>query len=234
MILHIPHSSTNTLGRKIEKTDIDHLTDVYTDELFFHPNSDRLVFKVSRFVVDVERFPDDQEAMLKMGQGICYTKGTRNNDIEVIDKEKLIETYYKTHHEKLNKLVARTLCFFPIVVVVDCHSFPPEHNSPDFCIGFNKDVSNEFLKEIYKIEKLLTDLNFTVSLNTPYKGAIIPTNYVNDARVESVMIEVNKDLYIKNRKEFDEIKKVITLVLDIISNYEISKDKFYIIKNRDS
>jgi N-formylglutamate amidohydrolase len=224
MILHIPHSSINTLGRKINKTDINHLTDFYTDELFSHPNADRVVFDLSRFIVDVERFPDDIEPMFKIGQGICYTKGTRNNNIKVIDKENLIENFYKKHHVKLNKLVAKTLCYFPIVVVVDCHSFPPKHNSPDFCLGFNEDVSHDFLKELYKIEKILIDLNFNVSLNSPYKGAIVPTNYINDDRVESIMIEVNKDLYINKtdkNEEFDKIKKVISSILEIIANFEI-------------
>ena len=232
MILHIPHSSTNTLGRVINKTDIDHLTDFYTDELFSHTNSDRVVFDVSRFVVDVERFSDDKEPLFKTGHGICYTKGTRNNNIKVIDKEKLIETFYNVHHEKLNKAVSKTLSLLPIVVVVDCHSFPPEDKSPDFCIGFNEDISNEFLKEIYKIKNILTDLTFSVSLNTPYAGAITPTNYVNDDRVESIMIEVNKNLYINNNgmsrnknKKFNTIKTIITNILEIISNFEVSKDK---------
>ena len=49
MILHIPHASTNTLNRNIENFDISYLTDWFTDDLFHHPNSDRLVFEYSRF-----------------------------------------------------------------------------------------------------------------------------------------------------------------------------------------
>lgn len=231
MILHIPHSSTNTLGREINKTDINHLTDFYTDELFSHTNSDRVVFDVSRFVVDVERFPDDKEPLFKSGHGICYTKGTRNNDIKVFDKKRLIETLYKAHHEKLNKIVAKTLCFLPAVVVVDCHSFPSENNSPDFCIGFNEDISDEFLNEVYKMKKILTDLKFSVSLNTPYAGAITPTHFVNDDRVECIMIEVNKDLYmmkneisINKNRNFTKIQNIINRLLEVISDFEIAKD----------
>jgi N-formylglutamate amidohydrolase len=41
MILHIPHSGTDTIGRNIEQKDIDELTDWFTDELFEHENSAR-------------------------------------------------------------------------------------------------------------------------------------------------------------------------------------------------
>ena len=135
MILHIPHSGTNTLGRNIEQFDIEELTDWHTDKLFFHVNSERLVQNVSRFVCDVERFTDDKEELYAKGHGICYTKGTRNNDIEVIDKEWIIENIYNKWHVDLNKSVRKLLCYFPKIVVVDCHSFPNKEGYPDFCIG---------------------------------------------------------------------------------------------------
>ena len=61
MILHIPHAGTNTLGRNIEQFDIDYLTDCRTDELFNCEFATKLVFPISRFVCDVERFPDEYE-----------------------------------------------------------------------------------------------------------------------------------------------------------------------------
>ena len=83
MILHIPHAGTNTLGRNIEQFDIDYLTDWRTDELFKCELASSLVFPISRFVCDVERFPDEYEEMFKIGQGICYTKGTRDYDVKI-------------------------------------------------------------------------------------------------------------------------------------------------------
>ena len=65
MILHIPHSGTNTLGRDIQLFDIAELTDWFTDELFkFDGMVDAtLIQDISRFVCDVERFYDEQEEM---------------------------------------------------------------------------------------------------------------------------------------------------------------------------
>lgn len=94
MILHIPHLGVDTLGRNIEQFDIDYLTDWYTDILFQHQNLERLIQTVSRFVCDVERFYDYKEPMFDIGQGICYTKGTRNNDIIVENKDWIIDNIY--------------------------------------------------------------------------------------------------------------------------------------------
>jgi len=218
MILHIPHSSVNTLGRNIEKFDIDYLTDWYTDELFQHTDSDRVVFDISRFVCDVERFTDDKEEMVKVGHGISYTKGTRNNDIAPIDKEEILSYYYK-HHTKLNKLTAKTLAYFNSVVVVDCHSFPKDMSDFDFCIGFNEESTLN--KEIIEY---IRNNGYTVGVNSPYYGSLVPTNYINDSRVESVMIEVNKKLYLNEDMSkspyFFELKKFINTILEIISKYE--------------
>ena len=218
MILHIPHSSTNTLGRNIEQFDIDYLTDWYTDDLFHHPYSDRVVFDVSRFVCDVERFTDDKEEMVKVGHGISYTKGTRNNDIVPINKEEILNRYYK-HHTKLNISTGKSLAYFNNVVIVDCHSFPSDKSDYDFCIGFNEEsVLNKELIEYIR------NNGYTVGVNSPYSGSLLPTVYANDSRVESVMIEVNKKLYLNDdlskSNNFLEIAVFITSVLDIISKYE--------------
>ena len=83
MLLHIPHSGTDTLGRKIVQFDLDELTDWRTHDLFKHKFAKKLVQSVSRFVCDVERFPDNKEPLFKIGHGICYTKGTRDNYLKV-------------------------------------------------------------------------------------------------------------------------------------------------------
>lgn len=219
MILHIPHSGLDTLGRKIELFDINELTDHYTDKLFWHDNTDRMVQPVSRFVCDVERFPDDKEPMYNQGQGICYTKGTRNNDIEVIDKDWIIENVYNKWHINLNKLVAKNLTMFPKVVVVDCHSFSDKEGHPDFCIGTTKQTPLELSDKIFN---LLNNKGYEVGINFPYQGSIIPTNYIDNQDVFAIMIEVNKKLYMESTIDFETTKKLIAEVLNIISEYEYS------------
>jgi len=222
MILHIPHSSTNTIGRNIEKRDIDELTDWFTDELFEHKNSDRVVFNVSRFVCDVERFLDNQEPLEKEGHGICYTKGTYNNDIRVFNKHDIIENLYKPHHKKLNDLTRKTLTLIPKVIIVDCHSFSPENdNQPDFCIGTNANTPDDIVESI---KKYLKSKEYNVAINEPFAGALVPSDFVNNSKVFSIMIEVNKNIYMNNKNDFNKTKKTINAILDIISDYECSYD----------
>ncbi|WP_394754785.1 N-formylglutamate amidohydrolase [Crenothrix sp.] len=217
MILHIPHAGINTLGRNIEKYDIDELTDWYTDKLFHHQAADSLIQDVSRFVCDVERFPDDKESMFLLGQGICYTKGTRNNTIEVIDKEYIINIIYNKWHIELNKKVAFLLCYFPIVVVVDCHSFADKEGYPDFCIGTTEQTPKELVD---LVQIFLIGSGYDARINFPYSGAMIPTNYIGNKDVIPIMIEVNKKIYLNSENYFNNTKKVINSLLDVISNYE--------------
>jgi len=223
MILHIPHSGTDTLRRHIDKNDINTLTDWYTNELFYHENSDRIVQTVSRFVCDVERLPDNEEEMFASGQGICYTKGISRNDIKVIDKEFLIENVYNKHHKNLNSLVRKSLTLIPRVVVIDCHSFNTNLNV-DFCIGTNKNQSSNEL--VQAVIDTISKNGYTYSINNPYQGSIIPTDFINDNRVDTIMIEVNKKLYLdkdyKKSSDFNKTEKIIYKILSSISDFEIS------------
>jgi len=218
MILHIPHSSINTLDIDIEQYDIDELTDWYTDDLFQHKFADRLICKVSRFVCDVERFYDENEPMFLLGQGISYTKGTRNNTIK--NNKELSLDIYKKWHSEFNKLIAKTLSMFSCVIVVDCHSFTSEPDDPDFCIGTN---TNTPIVLINSIKKFIEYNGYSVELNKPFQGSIVPSNYTNDNRVNSIMIEVNKNLYLEEfykSKDYIRTKDFINNILEIISEYE--------------
>ena len=85
LVLHLPHASRTipqdvrssllpddqTIGRELLL-----LTDAWTDEIVaeFHPEAERVIFPVSRLVVDPERFPDDADepmAARGMGAGSC-------------------------------------------------------------------------------------------------------------------------------------------------------------------
>jgi N-formylglutamate amidohydrolase len=229
MILNIPHSGTNTLDRNIKRFDILRGTDWFTDELFWHYNTESIVQKYSRFIVDCERLPDSIEPLLKDGYGICYTKDFNGNDIDVPNKEEMIKIY-NDHHKELNFKVRRILPYIPVVFVVDCHSFGYEQNKADidFCIGFNADFNNfELLK---RIKNLLVSKGYKVGVNDPYSNAIVPSEYYGNEDVKSIMIEVNKRLYLKNQntedfeksEDFEKTQKVITELLELISKEEVS------------
>lgn len=230
MILHIPHSSTHVpegYSLDANQEDFNMLTDWYTNELFYHPFSEKLVFKHSRLFCDVERYRDNsKEEKYKEGQGVVYTKGINNRTIRDTrddDEEEIKINYYDKWHREFNIAINRELTLFPTVVIVDCHSFNEmmTTSAPDFCIGINDSNVPPVIDELMNKIK---EKGFTVELNTPYAGSMIPEWYIGNEEVKTVMIEVNRKLYLDkyyNKSEsFYYIKEFITELLSILSEYE--------------
>ena len=238
MILHIPHSSDFIPYKEdyIENFDdsLLSLTDWYTDELFFHKNSERLVVPYSRFWCDVERLRDDsKEEMYKKGHGVVYTKDNYGHTIRnvSVDYTRKIKTlYYDVHHTKFTRMVNSNITLFPVVFIVDCHSFEPTEDSPsspDICLGIDDFHTPKKVKD--KIVNLINSKGLSVKINDPFEGTIIPNTFHLDKRVKSIMIEVNKSLYlVKGTKEksktFKDTQNLVTEILNIVNEYEILKD----------
>lgn len=242
IILHIPHSSINIpsnirLQFCLSDPDLDSeilkMTDHYTNELFDIESADKIIFPVSRLVLDPERFADDNlEPMSKIGMGVVYNqtsdlKSLRHN-ITKEDKELLINTYYHPHHEKLNKACKNFLNNGKECLIIDCHSFPSKSlpyelkangnlKRPEICIGTDSFHTSKQLEN--KIYKLFKDLGYDVSINEPFAGSLVPMEYYNkNNRVQSLMIEVRRDLYMneltgEKSSNFNKVKKDLNLIL---------------------
>jgi len=236
IVLHIPHASKHipnqyikyfTLSKKDLEIELLKMTDHFTDELFdvSNDNIHQLKFPISRLLVDVERFEKDElEPMSKVGMGCVYEKTHDGNSLKDIEhiKDELINKFYKTHHKKFTKIVDEKLKENNKVLIIDCHSFPKhplpyelnkEMHRPEICIGTDNFHTSEKLKNSFG--KLFEGLNFTVKYNEPFKGSIVPLKFYNkNKRVQSIMIEVRRDLYMdektgeKNSKFYD-IKSVL-------------------------
>jgi len=69
---------------------------------------------------------------------------------------------------------------------------------------------------------LLTDLGYIVAINKPYSGTLVPLRYYErDSRVASVMIEVNRKLYMdevtgEKGKEFGKVASQLSELLGVI------------------
>ena len=92
---------------------------------------------------------------------------------------------------------------------------------PDICIG-----TDEFHtpKELVACStNYFIGLGYSVSMNSPYSGSIVPMRYYRkDKRVSSIMIEINRKLYLKdhgNEKSdtYDTIKRVVQGYFDLLS-----------------
>lgn len=240
IILHIPHASTflplneGYVGSEAEiANEVNQLTDWYTDAIFDLPFT-KIIAPVSRVFCDVERFPDDsQEVMSNYGMGMCYThfdNGKLMRNVSPALREKIKKEYYDPHHLRFETAVEAALDKHGQALIVDCHSFPDmplnrdllkEMPRPDFCIG--TDDYHTPKETARKAVEFIVNSGYTVKLNTPYSGSIVPLQYFNkNKNVKSIMIEVNRRLYqdaIKSKNPNNsEVKVLRSMFKELIIN----------------
>ena len=108
-------------------------------------------------------------------------------------------------------------------LIIDGQSFPAlplpyELNQtafrPDFCLGTDDFHTPEEL--VAKVEKILESFGHSPARDQPFSGTIVPMkHYHKDGRVQSLMIEVNRGLYLKKDYSVDlERMKRLILVLE--------------------
>ncbi len=228
-VAHIPHAGVKIpsqfkddylLSKQEQEANIYEYADYKIDKLFgrFEAMFEIVKSDYSRLFFDPERFFDDtQESMqLKHGLGWFYENAIiEKKPLRTTKNKEAVAPYYSAHHHKLSTLVERKLQAFNTCTIIDCHSFSnkrywfhdQEVELPDICIGFDT---------FHKDEELVTAIleefkDYNVTINTPYAGSMVPTEYyMKDARVKSVMIEINKKLYLKSdnvstSKNFNDI-----------------------------
>jgi N-formylglutamate amidohydrolase len=209
VILHVPHSSRaipsgcQFLLTAIElEAELDKLTDHDTHSLFNYAGAAKIVFPVSRVVVDPERFLEDP--MESVGMGVVYTRTADGKALRAISNTErlvLIDTYYHPHHASLTSLVDDSLKQHGRCLIIDCHSFPAQplpyetdSNRPDICIG--TDTFHTSTELVDGLSEAFKALGYVVAIDSPFRGTIVPLNhYHTDRRVSSIMIEVNRSLY---------------------------------------
>lgn len=228
ILFHIPHSSLKIpkkywnvciQDRKYMKKTNIFLSDYLTDKLI--PNKcHKLVFKYSRLFCDVEKFKDDsKEDMFKKGMGVVYTNDC-DNLITIPNKKykrNIIKSYYNKHHNKLDKMVTNILKKYNKCIIIDVHSFSDEmvkklfniDNNPDICIGIDSTYTDEKLINLTITH--FKEYGYSVDINKPYLGTIIPNKYFHkkEKRLSSIMLEINKRIYLRNQNNFYKLKKCI-------------------------
>ena len=246
VLVHIPHASLaisehdfrDFLPKHSEiRHELIRLTDWYTDELFGQAWAlqNVLQFQHSRLVVDVERFAsDDEEPCAKVGMGVTYVKTTRGEPLRRLSasrREELIKNYYDPHHQIFNDKVIQILEKFNRCVIIDGHSYPTSplptqinyKSMPEIGIGTDKYFTSPQLIEL--TQNYFKSHGFDVGLNQPFSGAIVPLKIYQskDNRVQSVMIEVRRDLYIHEKtaeknSQFESIKELIHSYRQLVSD----------------
>ena len=218
VLLHIPHSEDKIPfkdGYVVSNAELEaemlKLTDWKTYPLFGHyDNSLTMICPFNRIFCDVERFEyDEDEVMAPYGMGAVYEKldnGAPLRELTPELKEKIMIEYYWSHHyNNVNKKVKKSLDEFGVANILDCHSFPDEpfqrdleqsKYRPDICIG--TDAFHTPKKWIEYAYKLFSKNGLRVWIDKPYKGTFVPSHHLGQTKeVRSMMIEVNRKLYLK-------------------------------------
>ncbi len=245
LILHIPHASNiipDKTGYTVDDAALNQqvllLNDWHTDDLFSTSDNIAVIAEFNRVFCDVERFADDeQEVMSGVGMGVLYTKRDDGSDLRTVStelKKEILDNYYYRHHKKLSAAVAEQLASHEKALIIDCHSFSStpfkrdlsqDTPRPDICIGTD---SFHTPRSLYKFSADYFKWHgYSVKVNNPYLGSIVPIEYYQkDKRVHSVMIEINRDLYIipgtnKKNENYNKIKLIIQDYLIKLSNLTI-------------
>lgn len=240
LLLHIPHSSTDipinegySSTREKILQEIINLTDWYTDDLFDSDTDDKIIAPFSRIFCDVERFADDElEVMSKFGMGVLYEKFDDGETLRLVTSElrqEVINNYYWKHHNKFNDVVKNHLRETQSCLILDCHSFPSaprvraisqNPDRPDFNIGTD---SFHTPKEIIEASiEYFESRRLSLGIDTPYSGSIVPMEYYHkDKRVASIMLEINRGLYLNDNsneksKGYNKTKEIVQGYMNIL------------------
>jgi len=240
LILHIPHASLKIpdygkylLPREAVDTEALHLTDLFTDELFVGGYHDTVIqADFCRVYCDVERFDNDAlEPMSKFGMGATYVQcddGRQLRSLTLAERADIMQTCYFPHHKRLTEAVDAAIIQTGEARIVDCHSFPDRplqcslyqgDAKFDFNIGTDSfHTPNEWIDASVEF---FANRGFRLGIDEPYAGSIVPMkHYQTDTRVKSIMLEVNRNLYMNNdycrSPRFAEIKAVISEFLKML------------------
>ncbi|MEV0093861.1 N-formylglutamate amidohydrolase [Streptomyces sp. NPDC050738] len=219
VILHVPHSARTVpadVRRSIVLDDaalgleLDHITDAHTAEIAaaaatMAPLTPwQFVNRLSRLVVDPERFPDEREEMRSVGMGAVYTHTTHRERLRAPDSDELllIEAYFHPYAAAMTQAVDDRLAATGRAVVIDVHSYPTEplpyelHGEglrPPVCLG--TDTVHTPARLLTRAQEVFAPLG-TTAVDTPFAGTYVPLkHYGKDRRVSALMIEIRRDLY---------------------------------------
>ncbi|MDD4039315.1 MAG: N-formylglutamate amidohydrolase, partial [Sphaerochaeta sp.] len=107
------------------------------------------------------------------------------------------------HHRRFTEAVAELLNDAGQALNIDCHSFASrplpyelnqENDRPDICIGTDSFHTPNWLLD--SVREAFLKLGYSVAINHLFAGTIVPLPYyTQEARVLSIMIEINRKLY---------------------------------------
>ncbi|MFI8966015.1 N-formylglutamate amidohydrolase [Streptomyces sp. NPDC053493] len=219
VLLHVPHSSRTVppqvragivLGDAELERELDHITDSHTAEIAAVAAASaatppwRFVNRLSRLVVDPERFPDEREEMLAVGMGAVYTRTTHRAELRPagFDPAPLVERYFTPYAEAVTEAVEERLAATGRAVIVDVHSYPTaalpyelhgDGPRPPVCLG--TDAFHTPTALLSAARRAFAGFG-GVGTDSPFAGTYVPlAHHGRDPRVSALMVEIRRDQY---------------------------------------
>lgn len=220
VILHAPHGSTRVpsayrvqfaiddaaLAREVAAL-TDHAVDRMVRRALESVDASAVITQVSRLVVDVERFPGDDEEMNAVGMGVLYTHGAWRDAIRTVPdaaREELMG-HFEAYSAAMTRLVDQALERHGRAVIIDVHSYPSRalpyelhaaDRRPPLCVGYDERHTTPSL--LGHVREAFGHLELVY--NEPFVGAYVPLKHFgHDRRVQSVMLELRRDQYMDER-----------------------------------
>ncbi len=146
------------------------------------------------------------------------------NKMERVNKERY--KLYNKYHETIERFIDRILSIYKRkrkILLLDIHSYSTkmakttlrilknnnlldenisdeyienEENYPDVCLGINEGELYKCKPYLIEIVKFLNAHHLSFKINFPYKGSLMIEKYKTNPNIISIMIEVNKRLYL--------------------------------------
>lgn len=242
VVLHVPHSSRvipAEVREGIQLTDhglddeLTAITDADTDEVGLRAAAAAsvrpwlFVNRLSRLVVDPERFPDEREEMNDVGMGAVYERTTQLAVLRTPTREErdsLISTFFEPYAAALASLVRRRLEHAGRVTILDLHSYPQvalpyERHSggprPAVCLGPDAFHTPPALAGAARAAFEPVVGAEDVGQDSPFSGCYVPLEQYNvNPDVAGLMLELRRDLV---ASRLDDLAAATARLVDTIS-----------------
>ena len=162
------------------------------------------VNRLSRLVIDPERFTDERETMRRVGMGAVYTRtagGEALRHHEPAVEREFLADWFNPYTTAMTELVDERLAATGRAVILYIHSYPSRRlpyeiggeNRPAICLGTDEvhtpvwllDAAREAFAELGDIDN-----------DTPFAGCYVPERHFGkDSRVSALMVEIRRDTY---------------------------------------
>lgn len=241
LLVSIPHAGTNipdtifgrfsNAGKKLPDTDwfVPRLYE-FVKELGAH----LIVANFSRYIIDLNRPPDDQslyedDKATGLVPKILFDGSPLYAAEEPFSEEDIngrMETYWRPYHAKLTEVITQIKEEHGYALLYDAHSIASriphlfKGKIPDFNLGTAN--AESCAPEIgYAIAEVIRASDFTSTINGRFIGGYITRHYGKpDKKIHAVQMEIGQAAYMdEDTKEYDEEKaeKLIPVLRDVIN-----------------